>query len=80
MPAYGCRAALFAVLRSLTSCGLACAQTSAPQHGWHVTRATVEQAFGRPLEVVFDHFGRQPVASGSIAQVRFAAPRPSSAL
>ena len=29
----------------------------------------MEQAFGRPLEVVFDQFGKQPVASGSIAQV-----------
>ena len=49
---------------------LAVLQTSAPQHSWHVTRATVEHAFGRPLEVVFNDFGRQPVASGSIAQVR----------
>ena len=36
-------------------------------------RALVERAFGRSLEVLFDRFEPEPVASASIAQVHFAA-------
>ena len=35
-------------------------------------RALVEAAYGRPVEQVFAHFEREPVASASIAQVHFA--------
>ncbi|MBC7938527.1 MAG: ubiquinone biosynthesis regulatory protein kinase UbiB, partial [Chitinophagaceae bacterium] len=36
------------------------------------SRALIEKAFGRPIEVVFSHFQAEPVASASIAQVHFA--------
>ncbi|MBL0719051.1 ubiquinone biosynthesis regulatory protein kinase UbiB [Piscinibacter sp. Jin2] len=35
-------------------------------------RALVEAAYGRPVDQVFAHFEREPVASASIAQVHFA--------
>ncbi|MDT4847124.1 putative protein kinase UbiB [compost metagenome] len=34
--------------------------------------ATIERAFGKPLDAVFTHFEQAPVASASIAQVHFA--------
>lgn len=34
--------------------------------------ATIERAFGRPLQAIFESFERVPVASASIAQVHFA--------
>jgi ubiquinone biosynthesis protein len=37
-----------------------------------VAVATIERAFGRPVDEVFTRFDRQPVASASIAQVHFA--------
>ena len=52
---------------------LATLQTQAPTHPFAYTRAAVERTFGRPLEAVFEHFDPSPVASGSIAQVHFAA-------
>ncbi len=36
------------------------------------SRRLVEQAFGRPVEAVFETFDAEPVASASIAQVHFA--------
>ena len=35
--------------------------------------AAIEEEFGRPLEDLFRHFDREPVAAASIAQVHFAA-------
>lgn len=48
---------------------LAKLQTAAPSHSAQHTRRTVEGAFRRPLEELFDDFEAQPVASGSIAQI-----------
>ena len=35
-------------------------------------RALVEEAFGRPIDAIFERFDAEPVASASIAQVHFA--------
>ncbi|MDR2853296.1 MAG: ubiquinone biosynthesis regulatory protein kinase UbiB [Burkholderiaceae bacterium] len=37
-----------------------------------VAIATIERAFKRPIDQIFEHFERTPVASASIAQVHFA--------
>ena len=54
----------------------------APAHSWKITKRTVEEALcipkGRLLEV-FQSFEREPVASGSIAQIHRAVIRPSGA-
>ena len=42
-----------------------------PFPGQHAMRL-VEKAFGKPIDVLFDHFEPEPVASASIAQVHFA--------
>ena len=42
----------------------------APTHAFKHSRAAVEEAFGMPLEQAFEYFEAEPVASGSIAQVR----------
>ena len=44
------------------------------------TRATIAQSFGRQIEDIFEEFGTEPVASGSIAQVYKAKLRPQFAL
>ena len=45
--------------------------SNAPTHSSKHTRTLVERTFGgRKLEDVFDWFGMEPIASGSIAQVR----------
>ena len=44
--------------------------TGAPSHPFATTQRIVEKAFGRPLSSMFDQFEEEPVASGSIAQVR----------
>ncbi|MEW6694081.1 putative protein kinase UbiB [Tepidimonas thermarum] len=51
---------------------LARLQDRVPPFPSDVAIATIERAFGRPLDAVFAHFERQPVASASIAQVHFA--------
>lgn len=38
-----------------------------------VAIATIERAFGKPLDSLFVQFDREPVASASVAQVHFAA-------
>lgn len=44
-------------------------QSSAPSHDGGFSIAAVEAAFGRPLGEVFSYFERDPIASGSIAQI-----------
>ncbi|KAL8467861.1 hypothetical protein ACS0TY_031200 [Phlomoides rotata] len=41
----------------------------APEHSFRYTRKTIERAFGRKINEIFDDFEEEPVASGSIAQV-----------
>lgn len=42
----------------------------APVHSFEYTRKEVEKALGQRIEDVFDSFDPEPIASGSIAQVR----------
>lgn len=51
---------------------LARLQDRVPPFPAEVAIATIERAYGRPLDEVFSHFERVPVASASIAQVHFA--------
>jgi ubiquinone biosynthesis protein len=51
---------------------LARLQDRVPPFPSAVSVATIERAFGRPLDEVFVRFDHQPVASASIAQVHFA--------
>ena len=51
---------------------LARLQDRVPPFASSIAVATVERAFGKPLDAVFSHFEQEPVASASIAQVHFA--------
>ena len=51
---------------------LARLQDRVPPFDPAVAVATIERAFKRPLDQVFEQFEREPVASASIAQVHFA--------
>ena len=51
---------------------LALLQDRVPPFPSSVAVATIERAFGKPLDGVFSHFEQVPVASASIAQVHFA--------
>ncbi len=51
---------------------LALLQDRVPPFPTEVAVATIERAFGRPVDQVFASFERVPVASASIAQVHFA--------
>ncbi len=50
---------------------LALLQDRVPPFASEVAVATIERAFGRPVDEVFTQFEREPVASASIAQVHF---------
>jgi ubiquinone biosynthesis protein len=54
---------------------LAMLQDRVPPFPSEVAVATIERAFRRPLNAVFESFEREPVASASIAQVHFATVR-----
>jgi ubiquinone biosynthesis protein len=54
---------------------LALLQDRVPPFPTEVAIATIERAFRRPLNAVFESFEREPVASASIAQVHFATVR-----
>lgn len=47
-------------------------QDQVPPFPGDQARAIIEKAYGHPLEVVFDHFSFEPLASASIAQVHAA--------
>lgn len=51
---------------------LAKLQDQVPPFPGDQARAIIEKAYGHPLEVVFDHFSFEPLASASIAQVHAA--------
>ena len=51
---------------------LARLQDRVPPFDSAIAVATIERAFGKPLDAVFSHFDHTPVASASIAQVHFA--------
>ena len=51
---------------------LAHLQDRVPPFDSAIAVATIERAFGKPLDAIFSHFEHQPVASASIAQVHFA--------
>ena len=51
---------------------LARLQDQVPPFDSSIAIATIERAFGRPVDTIFASFEREPVASASIAQVHFA--------
>ena len=51
----------------------------APQHGYAQTKREIRKHLGVPLERVFAHFPKRPVASGSVAQVYRAVLKPEVA-
>ena len=57
---------------------LAKLQDRVPPFASDVAVATIERAFRRPVEDIFEEFDREPVASASIAQVHFATVRDKS--
>ena len=54
---------------------LAKLQDRVPPFPSDVAVASIERAFGRPVDQIFEQFEREPVASASIAQVHFACVR-----
>ena len=53
--------------------------SNAPAHSLKVTRATIERAFGRPFDDIFDEFYEEPLGVGAIAQVYKAKLKPDLA-
>ncbi len=41
----------------------------APVHSWEASKVQIEEAFGKPVEELFDSIDHAALASGSIAQV-----------
>ena len=48
---------------------LAKLHTKAPAHKFSYTKQTIEKAFGRRIDEIFEDFEEEPVASGNISQV-----------
>jgi ubiquinone biosynthesis protein len=57
---------------------LAKLQDRVPPFSSDIAVASIERAFNRPVDVIFETFEREPVASASIAQVHFATLRGKS--
>ena len=57
---------------------LAKLQDRVPPFSSDIAVATIERAFRKPVDAIFESFDRQPVASASIAQVHFATLRSKS--
>ena len=53
--------------------------SNAPAHSLKVTRATIERAFGRKFDDIFDEFYEEPLGVGAIAQVYKAKLKPDIA-
>ncbi|PNS15911.1 ABC1 family protein, mitochondrial [Sphaceloma murrayae] len=51
--------------------------SNAPAHSLHVTKRTVEKAFGMAFDDIFDEFQEQPLGVGAIAQVYKAKLKPN---
>lgn len=51
--------------------------SNAPAHSLHVTKQTVEHAFGMPFEDIFEEFHEKPLGVGAIAQVYKAKLKPN---
>ena len=45
----------------------------APVHSWAESKVAIEDAFGKSVEELFEHIDHEPLASGSVAQVRLVA-------
>nr|POF03951.1 abc1 family protein, mitochondrial [Quercus suber] len=43
--------------------------SNAPAHSLKITKETIERAFGRPFDEIFDEFDEKPLGVGAIAQV-----------
>ncbi|KAK4495643.1 hypothetical protein PRZ48_012911 [Zasmidium cellare] len=54
--------------------------SNAPAHSLKVTKQTIERAFGRPFEEIFDEFHEKPLGVGAIAQVYKAKLKPDLAV
>lgn len=53
--------------------------SNAPAHSLEVTKRTIEKAFGKPFEEIFDEFQEKPLGVGAIAQVYKAKLKPDLA-
>lgn len=54
--------------------------SNAPAHSLSITKATIERAFKRPFEDIFDEFDETPLGVGAIAQVYKAKLKPDLAM
>lgn len=54
--------------------------SNAPAHSLKVTKQTIERAFGRPFDEIFEEFHEKPLGVGAIAQVYKAKLKPDLAM
>mmetsp|Transcript_45711 Transcript_45711/g.138592 ORF Transcript_45711/g.138592 Transcript_45711/m.138592 type:complete len:437 (-) Transcript_45711:457-1767(-) len=59
---------------------LARLRSDAPSHPTEVSKEVVKEQLGRPVDELFENFGDEPVASGSVGQVHRALLKPEYAL